>query len=173
MIDLPASVSSRVEMKPFEDVGLAVLRDAFPDIKVVSLIPNDAQTDNDILVLVRRASGWGTWNGDTRFVDEGALSVQVFTAGDDADERGALVSEAIRVAFRDAWRAHRPTYYPGIGSLIRVDMLEEPVRKADWATASGPVQYADLPEGWFRYETIYSLRVRKPMRSWDTQAING
>ena len=166
-VTLPASVQALVEMAPFEDVGLAVLKDAFPDVTVVSLIPSDAFTQESLLFLVRRVGGWGLWDGDARFMDSGSLSLQVFASGSDADERAALASEAIRVAMREAWR--EPKYYPGVGALVRVRVREEPVAKADWATSSGPVQYADLPKGWTRYETIYDLRVRRPLASWDAR----
>lgn len=171
-IRLPGTVLSRVEMAPFEDVGLAVLRDAFPDVRVVSAIPLNAEVENEFFILVRRASGWGQWDGDDRFVDEGSLSVQVFARDPDGDERAARVSEAVRVALRDAWRTGRPKYYPQVGSLIRVDVQTEPLRKTDWATSSGPVQYADLQDGWFRYEATYTLRVRRPLPAWDAKYVS-
>jgi hypothetical protein len=35
----------------------------------------------------------------------------------------------------------------------------------DWGPSTGPVQYADLPVGVFRYEAIYDLEIRRPVTS--------
>ncbi len=51
---------------------------------------------------------------------------------------------------------------PGRGHLTRVQMTSAPRRVTDWATATGPVQYADLPTGVWRYETQYRIGIRKP-----------
>jgi hypothetical protein len=151
-------VLSRLELSPIEDVMLAVLREDFPDMPVVSLIP---KAPTFPFLLVRKSRGMGEWAGDPRFTDACAIEVQVFTQDPDGDEAGALVSEAVRVALRDAWLSHRRV--PGRGSIIEIRMTDEPRRVTDWATAAGPVQYADLPAGVWRYETTYSVSIRREL----------
>jgi hypothetical protein len=73
-----------------------------------------------------------------------------------------MLAEAVRVALRDAWLDHHSV--PGRGHIVRVDMTSAPRRVTDWATATGPVQYADLPTGVWRYETAYRIAIRRPLR---------
>jgi hypothetical protein len=157
MSELPQSVLDLVELSPVEDILLTILRDGLPDVPIVSLIAEDPPP---MFVLVRRLHGMGDWDGDPRFTDSGRFFIHTFTEDPDGDEKGALLSEAVRVVLRNAWLAHRNV--PGRGSVINIKMLSEPSRKTDWATASGPVQYADLPTGFWRYESTYQINVRKP-----------
>lgn len=159
-LGLPASVTDLAEMTPMEDIALRVLREAMPDVSIQSLIEFD-QTDMDrFFIVVRRIPSWGIWSGDDRFIDAGGLAVHVFAQDPDADEVGAIVSEAARVALRNSARDR--DWYEDIGGLLKVQLVEEPVRRTDWATSSGPVQFADLPAGYQRYEARYSLWVRLP-----------
>lgn len=164
-LNLPVSVTDLVEMLPAEDIVLRVLHGAMPDVELRTMIEMD-QSDMDnspqdrFFVLVRRVNIPGYWSGDDRFIDEAGISLQVFAKDPDADEVGAIVSEACRVALRNSARDR--DWYPDLGGLVGVRMLEEPIRKTDWATSSGPVQYADLPAGYQRYETQFVIRVRRP-----------
>ncbi len=155
---MPQSIVDLVELSPVEDVLIEVLRAGLPDVPVVSLIAEDPP---HLFVLVRRLHGMGDWRGDPRFTDSGRFFIHTFTEDPDGDEKGALLSEAVRVVLRDAWLNHANV--PGKGSVISIKMLNEPSRVNDWATASGPVQYADLPTGFWRYESIYQINVRKPL----------
>lgn len=159
---LPASVAGLVEMVPVEDIMQRILNEAFPDMAedIVTQIEQDAFSLHDIIILVRRTATYGAWGGDHRFIDNAGLVVHVYAGGVDADERAALVSEAVRVAIRDAWL--EPKWYPDLGQLKKAHMVQDPVRKTDWMPSSGPVQYADLPHGWVRYESRYDLFFRKP-----------
>ena len=161
--NLPQSVRDRVELTPMEDVALAVFRDAMPDVKFRTMIPYEQQSlfETGEFVLIRRAPELGYWLGHESLLDEGVLLVNVFTQGHDADTRGALISEAIRVTLRDSWRNQH--YYPGIGCINFVRVLAAPTRKTDWQASTGPVQFADLPTGTYRYESQYRLRVRPPL----------
>lgn len=154
---LPASVLALVELSPIEDILLTVLRAGLPDILVCSLIP---KSPPPAFILARRMHGMSTWEGDPRFTDSGRFFIHTFTEDPDGDQKGALLSEAVRVVLRNAWLAH--TNVPGRGSIIEIKMSSEPARVTDWATASGPVQFADLPTGFWRYETTYQIKVRKP-----------
>ena len=157
---LPDSVLGLIENAPVEDMLLAILRKGLPDVPIVSLIANDPPPH---FVLVRRYSGLGGWGGDPRFTDGGRFFVHAFTQDPDGDYKGAVLSEAVRVILRTAWLEH--WRFPDLGSIIEIHMLSEPTRKTDWATASGPVQYADLPTGYWRYESTYSIKIRKPTRA--------
>ncbi len=163
---LPDSVYDLVEYAPLEDVVLPILRDGFPEIPVYSLIPEEglrAFTEADALpfILVRRHAVQGVWGGDPRFMDAGAFTIHTFTKDPDGDEDGALLSEAVRVVMREAWLGKKTV--PGVGSVASVRLYEAPRRVSDWATASGPVQFADLPTGVWRYESIYSISIRPPL----------
>lgn len=153
---LPASALALVEMTPVEDLCLYLLRARLPDVPVQSLIADDQGFP---MVLVRRSGDWGEWKGDARFLDSGQISIHVFVDGVEADSDGALLSEAVRVILRDSVN----TVVPGKGHFTKVKMQGAPNRKPDWATAVGPVQYADLPTGVVRYESVYQLEIRKPL----------
>lgn len=156
-IDLPQSVLDLVEFSPVEDIALAILRDGLPDVPVYSLIPEDP---DPFFIIVRRRPALGNWDGDPRFTDEARINVHTFAQDPDGDEKAAIIAEAVRVVLRNAWLNH--SVYPGLGSIIRIQQITDPARKTDWATSVGPVQYADLPTGYWRYESEYELWIRKP-----------
>jgi hypothetical protein len=153
--DLPPSVFALVEMSPVEDVLLDILRQGLPDVPIQSLIADDPPP---FFVLVRRTNGLGDWDGDPRFIDSGRFVVQTFTQDPDGDYKGAILQEACRVVLRTAWLEHWTTEK---GSVIEITLHQEPSRRTDWATSTGPVQYADLPTGYWRYESTYEIKIRK------------
>ncbi|PSL04133.1 hypothetical protein CLV30_106138 [Haloactinopolyspora alba] len=163
---LPDAVDELVEFAPLEDVLLPILRDGLPGVAVYSLIPEEglrAFVEGEVLpfVLVRRHAQQGYWDGDIRFLDQGDFTIHTFTADPDGDEDGARLSDAVRVVLRNAWM--NKVTVPGRGSVTRLRMLESPRRVTDWATSSGPVQYADLPTGVWRYETLYGITIRRAL----------
>lgn len=155
-LDIPASIKALTELTPIEDIILTVLRERIPDFDFRSLIPD---LDRVPFAQVRRLAGGGAFGADPRFGDSGRFAIHVFTKDPDGDEKGALISDGIRVALRDAAAVNWGN--PGIGWIVKLQMDTEPIRKSDWATSSGPVQYADLPAGHWRYETGYSIQIRK------------
>ncbi|QPB09843.1 head-to-tail connector complex protein [Streptomyces phage Sentinel] len=157
MAGLPPHIKALAELSPVEDLMLAILRDGLPGIEVKSLIAKDQTFP---LVLVRRDPSFGNWGGDTRFLDAARVAVHVFCQDPDGDEDAAILSEAVRVVIRDAWLSQKVV--PGRGHITRVDLASAPRRVTDWATATGPVQYADLPTGVTRYEATYDIEIRKP-----------
>ncbi|MEU6056983.1 hypothetical protein [Streptomyces sp. NPDC047097] len=159
MAGLPAEIKALAELSPVEDLLLAVLRDGLPGMRVQSLI---ARSQAFPFVFVRRDPTFGAWSGDTRFTDSARVLVQTFCEDPDGDADAAILAEAVRVVLRDAWLGQR--VYAGRGHITRVDMVSAPRRATDWATAVGPVQYADLPTGVWRYETQYDIDIRKPRR---------
>ncbi|MGW2539682.1 hypothetical protein ACWC5I_02105 [Kitasatospora sp. NPDC001574] len=157
MAGLPDHIKGLAELSAVEDLLLAVLREGLPGIRVQSLISRHQEFP---LVLVRRDPTWGEWQGDTRFTDAARLAIHTFAPDPDGDQDAAILGEAVRVVLRNAWLSQR--VYPRLGHIIRVDMNSAPRRAADWATATGPVQYADLPTGVTRYESIYDIQIRRP-----------
>jgi hypothetical protein len=155
MAGLPPSVTALAELSPVEDIALYLLRRAMPDVAVQALITHPHPVPS---VLVRRTFTYSETGGDPRFLDSADLLVYTFAADPDGDRDAAILAEACRVALRDAWL--RNVIAPGLGYLTRVEVRSPPRRVSDWATATGPVQYADLPEGVWRWEAAYSLTIR-------------
>lgn len=146
------------EFPPTEDVFLPLLRARFPTLSIQTLVDGDRQTFP--FVLVRRGmNGLSGWDGDERFIDNATLIVECFTQDPDGDQDGAVLSEAIRVALRDI--AKQQLGVDGLGYVLMADVIYPPHRSPDWATSTGPVQYADLPTGTWRYETVYEVKIRK------------
>jgi hypothetical protein len=163
---LPQSIRDRAEFSPVEDVVVPLMRDAFPELhvggeetNVQSLIEHDQTFP---FILIRRSDSFGQFSGDHRFVDSAQVVVHTFCEDPDGDQDAALLADAVRVALRDAWLQHKVV--PGRGHITGFDVLSVPHRVTDWATATGPVQYADLPTGVHRYEARYELSIRRPRR---------
>jgi hypothetical protein len=161
MTGIPSHIKAIAEFSPVEDVILPILRQRLePEIPVGSLIAMDQTFP---FVLVRRGRIIGNWNGDPRFTDSARVDINCFVEGVDADEDAAILAEAIRVILRDAWL--NQIVVPGRGHIILCTLETPPRRAPDWATATGPVQYADLPTGVIRYEASYHIGIRKPAAS--------
>ena len=110
------------------------------------------------LVLVRREPDWGYWSGDPRFIDSGTLAVHALCEGVESDSDCARLSDAVHTMLRDSINQ----FVPGLGHFKRIRMIVSPRRTPDFATSSGPVQYADLPTGVTRYESTYEFAIRRP-----------
>lgn len=153
---LPQEILDLVEMHPVEDLVLALLRKRITSVPVQSQIYDDQTFP---AIVIHRGDMIGEWwGGDPRFIDNARLDVFCFVEGVNADEDGALLSEAVRNALRNSINE----VVPGLGYLTQVTMTSPPRNAADWDTATGPVQYADLPTEVVRYSTTYALSVRKP-----------
>lgn len=151
---LPVELFELIEFTPLEDIVLHHLRAGLPNaIQVKSLI---ADNQTFPLVLVRRTPDWGWWDGDERFIDTGQLTVHAYCEGIEADSDAAYLSEACR----NVLRAAKNVVVPELGHISELTMIGSPKRVPDWATASGPVQYADLPTGVTRYESVYKLTLK-------------
>ena len=157
-MSLPDEILGLVEMEPVEDLVLAVLRSRIASVPVQSLIEDDQTFP---AIIAHRGGSWGDWDGDPRFLDSGQLEVFCLAEGVEADTDAAHLSEAVRVVLRDAINK----VIPGRGHLTKVELISAPKRVPDWDTATGPVQYADLPVGVVRYESIYAVEIRKPDRN--------
>lgn len=157
MANLPDSVRNLAEHVPAEDLALDILRTGMPDIEIVSQIRKDQTFP---VILARRLPTFIDFTTDERFIASVDLAIHAFAEDPDGDRDAAIISEAARVVLRDAWLDHY--YNAQLGSVSWFEVLSPPRRAADWATAAGPVQYADLPSNVWRYEARYRLVVRKP-----------
>lgn len=151
---LPQSVIDLVDLHPVEDLILALLREQMVGVQVGTLIGDDQGFP---FLLIRRGGDWGYWTGDQRgLVDQGQVNLHAFCEGINAEDDCYLLAEAARsVLFRA-----RNKVVPGLGHLTKVDVIQAPKREPDWATSSGPVQYADLPTGVSRWEMILDIQFR-------------
>lgn len=163
-LGLPDSIGETVEFSPLQRVGVAILREAHPDVPIHEKIPlRFEKGERDAFVVVRRINALGMWEGRGGLLDSGALAIHVFSRDPDGETKGAILSEAMRASL---FKAARNNWYdPEIGALSRIRVDEETNRKTDYATSAGPVQYADLPHGWWRHETRLMLWVR-PASVW-------
>lgn len=157
MAGLPDVVRRVAEMSPVEDLLVAILRERLSGVNVQTLISNRQSWP---LVLVRRMPQIGIWEGDARFVDQADVVIHCFAVDPDGDQDAAILAEAVRVSLRDAAAAKAGA--PGIGYLVGFAMTSAPRRAPDFASAQGPVQYASLPDGVWRYETVYRIEIRRP-----------
>ena len=157
-LNLPPSVVERVQFTPFDDLLLAIFNRGLPDLDFRLTLPE--KMPFPIVTANRFPRGNLGWAGDPRFIDNGSFKVNVFTTGVNADIEGQLISEAIRVML---FQAHTERWhFPGLGSILKIQMLVEPNDQDDWATSTGVVQYADLPKGVARAESIYDMTIRRP-----------
>lgn len=155
---LPPEVLALVEMHPVEDIALKLLKDRLPWVPTGTQVAVDQTFP---FILVRNSGAYGEWNGDPRFLDAATLTVGTFCQGPNGDEDANLLAEAVRVTLRDAVNVN----VPGLGHLTGIRMVNRPRRVTDWATATGPVQYADLPNDAWRWETVYDITIKKPRSS--------
>lgn len=153
---LPQEILDLVEMHPVEDLVLTLLRERITSVPVQSQIEMNQTFP---AIIIHRGDMIGEWwGGDPRFIDNARLDVFCLVEGLNGDEEGVLLSEAVRVVLRDSVNK----IVPGLGHLTKVEMTSPPRNAADWDTATGPVQYADLPNEVVRYATTFALTIRKP-----------
>lgn len=157
MANVPPAVMALAEHVPAEDIALSVLRAGLTGVQVVSQI---AKGQTFPVVLVRRLPVFLDFRGDARFLESTDIAVHCFVEDPDGDRDAAILSEACRVLLRNAWLDR--WYNASLGSISHMEVLAPPRRIPDWATSSGPVQFADLPSNVWRYEGRYRLIVRKP-----------
>ncbi len=158
MAGLPDGIYEMAERSTAEDMGLAILRHYLPDeMQIVSQI----RLHQDFpVVLVRRLPTFIDFRGDERFLESMDFAIHTFAVDPDGDKDAAILAEATRVAFRSAWFDQFGN--ADLGWVKSMETLAPPRRTPDWATAQGPVQYADLPSNTWRYEGRYRLIIRKP-----------
>lgn len=150
--------------QPPEDFLLAVFRGLeteIPGLVVVDEVPPDSAFTTPLLLVRGENGAWtsDSYSGnDQRFVRRFIADVQTFTAGLNGDRKGGLLSEIAHQRLRRALVDQ--TVYAGLGhiSSVRINIPAHGV--PEWATSTGPNQYATLSKGVYRYEANYGITVR-------------
>lgn len=101
--------------------------------------------------------------GDERVAIPAVVLVNTVTGGPDADEQNDYLQEATRLALFQA--RSEQIVIPGCGVINDITNAVPAARVNDWATSTGVVQYASMPNDLVRYEAIYRLIIRPPARS--------
>lgn len=156
-LDLPASVLNRVRNRPIEDIGLKILRRGLPGVPSFALIPRETPP---YFLLIRGTPEAGLYHGRRGLLHEMDFAVHFYTEDPDGDEKAALLGDAVVDVMEQAFLEHWS--FPGYGSVNKIICRQYPSREPDWATSTGPVQYADLPTGDWRYEARFRARINTP-----------
>lgn len=145
-----------------DELLLYLLQDFFKDqaIHIGTLFSEEINPPMIIARAERRSGGQADAVHDDRFMRPALISVSTITAGVDADEMGEELQEAVRICLRQAQLEQ--TVIPNGGSIARITNSSLPSRVSDYATSTGIVQYASLPAGWVRYESVYRIIARPP-----------
>lgn len=142
---------------------MAIFREFFAgqDIKIGTLYTEDMPTPTLIARRERRSGNGEMRNTDDRFMETAIVSVNTLTSGLEAEADGASLQEMCRIALRQAVMDQKA--YPGLGHLAAIENSTAASRVSDWATSTGVVQYATLPKGVVRYESVFRLLIRPPV----------
>lgn len=145
---------------PVEDLALTILRDYFKDadVNVASVFREDMRLP---AVVARQDKKSGTSNvyaTDPRFNRVSLVSIDVICEGPDADQDAPMLHEAVKDAFMRAW--FDQTTVEGVGYIQKIENIGTPSRSSDWATSTGVVQYASLPQGAVRYDNTMRIFIR-------------
>lgn len=145
-----------------DDFMVALFKDFFAgqDIHIGTLISSGIEPPIIIARRERRSGQASVDSSDDRYIQSAIVSVNTITAGPDADMLGEQLQEACRIAIREAQQNQKT--YPGMGSISAITNSVEPSRVSDWATSTGVQQYASLPKGWSRFESVYRFLMRPP-----------
>lgn len=145
----------------------ARLRDAGgPDVRVYTNY-EEGMVMPCVLALNTRRTGIDAYAvKDEFYVRSTVLEVNTLASGRNAEKDAADLQEAIRHVFMDAHR--RQVVIPNVGSLSSVSSSVMATRQTDWASSSGPTQYAKLPHSATRYEARYRILIRPPA-TYDNQ----
>jgi len=148
-----------------DDLMLAVFKDFFTgqDIHIGTLFTPAIEPPVIIVRRERRSGQASIDSDDDRFIHSAIVSVNTITSGPDSDALGEELQEACRIAIREAQQNQKAV--PGCGSISAITNSIEPSRVSDWATSTGVVQFASLPKGWTRYESVYRFLIRPPEQS--------
>lgn len=151
---------------PAEDLVLGILRPHFarvkqaggPEVHVYTDYQEDMKTPGVLCLNTRRTGIDAYSTNDEQFIRSVVLEVNTFADGIEPEKDAADLQESVRHALMDAQR--RQVIIPGVGVITKVTSPVMATRQTDWATASGPTQYAKLPFGAARYEARFRILVR-------------
>lgn len=157
-----------------EDLVIGLLRPYFtrlqeaggPEVHVYTSYQEDMRTPGILCLNTRRTGIEAYSTNDDNWVRSVVLEVNTFADGAEAERDAADLQEVVRHIFMDAQR--RQVVIPNVGVLNKVTSPVMATQHTDWATASGPVQYAKLPHGITRYEGRYRLLMR-PSATYDNK----
>lgn len=158
MAELPDSVEREAKNVILaEDVMLDIVRKRLPGLQVTSWIDQDMVPP---YVLFREAPFVGQLASDSRFLEEFYVTGECFTQIPDGDIDAPRILTAIGTAIERAGYAH-DEILDGLGWVQSARLIEPPNRRADFANSEGPVQYADLPQGYARFISTYHILVKR------------
>lgn len=114
-----------------------------------------------VVPLSSRRSGTTAFDGaDVAHMRTAVIEMNTICDGPDSAKENAELQEACRHVIINAWR--NQTVVEGAGVINRIDNSTIATHVTDWATSTGVVQYANLPNGAERYEAVYRLLIRPP-----------
>lgn len=137
-------------------VALEVLRERYPDFLWTGLI---SPTNKPPFALVREVGFEGAWAQDRRFKREFFVSIETFTEGLESDVEAPQIHRAAEDAFTRA--AFGNEVVGGTAWLVDYELAEPARRLYDWASATGPVQTADLPGNWTRWHSLHRIEIKR------------
>jgi hypothetical protein len=145
-----------------DELLLKLLQDFFEgqNIHIGTLYSEEIEPPMILARAERRSGGIADNVSDERFLHPVLVSISTITSGIDADEVAEELQEAVRICLRQA--QINQTVVPNGGVINRITNASSPSRVSDYATSSGVVQYASLPRGWVRFESIWRLILRSP-----------
>lgn len=133
------------------------------DVHFYTTYSENMQTPAIVARRERRSGTLALQSHDDRFMQPAILMISTITSGVDADEEGEELQEMCRYALRQAQQLQ--VTYPNCGSIAEVQASTHPAKVSDWQTSTSVVQYASLPKGAVRYESIFRLLIRPPAQS--------
>lgn len=142
---------------------MAVFRDFFEGqaIHIGTLFVEGIDTPAIIARRERRSGNGERGSGDDRFMEPAIVSINTLTSGLEAETEGEELQEMCRIALRQAQLEQK--VYPGVGHISKIENSTAASRVSDWATSTGIVQYATLPKGVIRMESVFRLLIRPPV----------
>jgi len=142
---------------------LSIFRSFFvgQDIHIGSLFTEDMATPAIIARHERRSGTVSHDAADSRYLKPVIISVNTVTSGLEAERDGHDLQEMCRVALVEAQL--KQLTIPGLGHISNIENSTVASKVSDWATSTGVVQYAALPKGAVRYESIFRLIIRPPV----------
>ena len=157
---------SQINMPVFGSTNrllMAIFRDFFvgQDVHIGTLFTEGMPTPAIIARSERRSGSITHKVTDERYLKPAIISVNTLTSGLEAESDAEALQEMVRIAITQAQLEQK--VYPGIGHISKIENSTAASQASDWATSTGVVQYATLPKGVLRWESIYRLLIRPPV----------
>lgn len=142
---------------------MAVFNDFFAgqDIQIRTLYSEGMSTPAIIARGERRSGTIAPQSHDERYLKPVVVSVNTLTSGLEAESDGEALQEMVRIAITQAQL--RQTVFPGVGHISKIENSTVASSASDWATSTGITQYAQLPKGVVRWESVFRLLIRPPV----------